>query len=82
MTAKQAIKERCKDCCESSRIACNFDSCELKGLTVAQKGCNRAKAIKEYCKWCMNGNSFTMCISVNCPIYQYRHQKKMYLDKF
>jgi len=47
MTAKQAIKERCKDCCESSRIACNFDSCELKGLTVAQKGCNRAKAIKE-----------------------------------
>jgi len=77
MTAKEAIKARCVDCKESPRSVCKIDSCPLKGLTVAQKGARRAKAIREYCKWCLCGNSFTICVSVNCPIYVYRKK----LDK-
>lgn len=74
ITAKDAIKERCRDCCGSERIRCDFDSCELKGLAVSKKGCNRPKSIASYCRWCMNGNHLSMCVSVNCALYKYRHQ--------
>ncbi len=76
ITAKEAIKERCRDCCDSDRVVCAFDTCQLKGLYKSQKGCNRTKAIADYCRWCMNGNHVSMCVSVNCAIYKYRNQKK------
>ena len=71
MTAKQAIKARCKDCLAGSRT-CNFDDCALKGLSKSKRGVNRPKAIKIYCKWCLNGHAISVCSSLGCAIYQYR----------
>jgi hypothetical protein len=38
MTAKQAIKARCRDC--SGRV-CGFEECALKGLAKAKRGADR-----------------------------------------
>ena len=73
MTAKEAIKARCYDCNEGHKD-CSFIDCPLFGLKRASAGCNRVKAIKEYCKQCMNDNPVRECISVGCPIYQYRNK--------
>jgi hypothetical protein len=71
MTAKQAIKLRCKDCNPDSRD-CDREDCLLYGLNKPKGGANRTKAIRDYCTWCLNGHRFGMCSSPDCPIYQYR----------
>jgi hypothetical protein len=73
MTAKQAIKARCRDC---SGRDCGFEDCTLKGLAKS-RGRVRKKAILAYCRWCLNGHLFRVCASPDCAIYQYRkeHEK-------
>jgi hypothetical protein len=71
MTAKQAIKARCKDCLAGSR-ECTFTDCALKGLAGEKGRCDRTTAIRKYCQWCMNGNPVNQCASPDCAIYQYR----------
>ena len=71
MTAKEAIKARCKDCHEVP-FKCEETTCPLHGLSKPKRGANRTKAITDYCKWCMNGLSVGGCVCKNCSIYQYR----------
>jgi hypothetical protein len=72
MTAKQAIKARCRDC---SGRECGFEECALKGLAKV-KGKVSKKAILAYCRWCLNGHPFKVCSSPNCAIYQYRKEQE------
>jgi hypothetical protein len=69
MTAKQAIKARCRDC---SGPSCAFTDCALLGLANKQGRVNRKEAIRKYYHWCMNGNPVNQCASPDCAIYQYR----------
>jgi len=69
MTAKQAIKARCKDC---AGVHCTFTDCALTGLHVSQRGSDRTAAIRKYCQWCMNGNPVNQCACYCCAIYQFR----------
>lgn len=71
MTAKQAIKARCRDCLAGARV-CEFTDCALKGLMGKQGRADRTTAIRKYCQWCMNGNQVSQCASPDCAIYQYR----------
>jgi len=73
MTAKQAIKARCRDCLAGTR-ECTFTDCALKGLKKAMRGSNRYQAIMKYCRWCLNGHPFKVCNSPDCAIYQYRQE--------
>jgi len=73
MTAKQAIKARCRDCLAGAR-ECTFTECVLKGLAKA-KGRVKTKVIKGYCRWCLNGQRFSICNSPDCAIYQFRKEK-------
>jgi excisionase family DNA binding protein len=73
MTGKQAVKERCRDCLAGSR-ECVFAECALKGMAKG-KGKVKASAIKTYCRWCLNGNAFTVCSSSGCAIYQVRKER-------
>jgi hypothetical protein len=72
MTAKQAIKARCRDC---SGRECGFTDCALRGLAKA-KGKVSKKALLAYCRWCLNGHSFRACSSLDCAIYQYRKERE------
>lgn len=72
MTAKQAIKARCRDCLAGSR-ECEFEACALKGLAQA-KGKVKGSVIKAYCRWCLNKYPFSVCNSLDCAIYQYRKE--------
>jgi hypothetical protein len=74
MTAKQAIKARCRDCLAGSRD-CTFTDCALKGLAKI-KGKVSKKAILAYCRWCLNGHPFKVCSSPDCAIYQYRKERE------
>jgi len=74
MTAKQAIKARCRDCLAGARD-CTFTDCALKGLAHA-KGKVRAAVIKAYCRWCLNGYLFSACNSRYCAIYQFRKKRE------
>jgi hypothetical protein len=71
MTAKQAIKARCRDCLAGSR-GCTFTDCALKGLAGKDERCDRTEAIRKYCRWCMNGHPVNQYASPDCAIYQYR----------
>jgi hypothetical protein len=71
MTAKQAIKARCRDCLAGARI-CEFEDCAIKGLMDKQGKTDRTEAIRRYCQWCMNRNPVNQCASPECTIYQYR----------
>ena len=55
MTAKQAVKARCRDCLSGAR-ECEFADCVLKGLAKA-KGRIKTRVIKDYCLWCLNGHN-------------------------
>jgi len=44
MTAKQAIKIKCKDCLVGER-ECRFSDCVLYGLAKAKRGADRPRAI-------------------------------------
>jgi hypothetical protein len=70
MTAKQAIKTRCRDCSGAGERG--FDDCALKGLAEKEGRCDRTEAIRKYCQWCMNGHPVNQCVSPDCVIYQYR----------
>ena len=77
MTAKEAIQLRCKDCQETTiNKSCKFEDCQLYELNQGKSGCNRTKAITDYCTWCLNGLSISTCSSPNCSIYQYRFPDK------
>ncbi|GHV80322.1 hypothetical protein AGMMS49944_21130 [Spirochaetia bacterium] len=68
MTAKEAIKARCRDC---SGKVCDVKECALKGLARA-KGKVKKSVILAYCRWCLHGHPFKVCSSPDCAIYQYR----------
>jgi hypothetical protein len=72
MTAKQAVKARCRDC---SGRECGFEECALKGLAKA-KGKVSKKPLLGYCRWCLNGHRFRVCSSPDCAIYQYRKERE------
>jgi hypothetical protein len=74
MTAKQAIKARCRDCMAGGR-ECTFTDCALKGLAKSKGKANK-KVILAYCRRCLNGHSFRVCSSSNCAIYQYRKERE------
>jgi hypothetical protein len=71
MTAKQAVKARCRDCLAGGRD-CTFTDCALKGLAGKEGRCDRTPAIRKYCQWCINGHPVNQCASPDCGIYQYR----------
>ena len=75
MTAKQAIKARCRDCLAGARV-CEFTDCAIKGLAQT-KGRVKTRAIKNYCRWCLNGHLFSACNSSDCAIYQFRKEKEV-----
>jgi hypothetical protein len=72
MTAKQAVKARCRDC---SGRECGFEDCALKG-PAKSKGKVSKRVILAYCRWCLNGHPFKVCSSPDCAIYQYRKERK------
>jgi len=64
MTVKETIK--LKYCIEYSKKV--FTDCQLFGL---KQGCNRSKAVRDYCKWCvgisiMQRNRITIVAHVLC----------------
>jgi len=71
MTAKQAIKARCRDSLAGAR-ECTLTDCALKGLHKSKRGAARYKAIRAYCRWCLNKQPFNVCNSPDCGIYRYR----------
>jgi len=71
MTAKEAIKLRCKDCNTEAKD-CGQQECALYGLHRPKAGARRTKAIKDYCKWCLNDHPFPVCSSEDCSIHIYR----------
>jgi hypothetical protein len=74
MTGKQAVKARCRDCLAGSR-ECTFTDCVLKGLAKG-KGKVKGRAIKTYCRWCLNGNPFQVCASPDCALYQFQRERE------
>jgi hypothetical protein len=74
MTAKQAIKVRCRDCLAGAR-ECAFTDCALRGTSGVGEGYRRGQ-IRRYCQWCMNGNPTNQCAKPDCAIYQYRSHCK------
>jgi hypothetical protein len=75
MTAKQAIKLRCRDCLAGDRD-CTFTDCVLKGLAKG-KGKVKKQIINAYCRWCLNGHPFTVCASTDCAIYHFRKEREV-----
>jgi hypothetical protein len=72
MTAKEAIKDRCRDC---YGWQCADDTCALYGLAKQKRrgsGTDRYAAIKSYCLWCMNGLPVRQCSCAGCAIRRYR----------
>ncbi len=69
MTAKEAIKLKCADC--SEKRDCQFTDCPLYGLKRSVAGCNRNKAIRDYCRWCRKDLPYWVCTSQECPVYKY-----------
>jgi hypothetical protein len=69
MNMRQAIRLRCLDC---EGRHCLFIGCPLYGK--GNRGChgNRAKAIRAYCKWCMNGHRINECSEKLCSIREFR----------
>ena len=77
MTAKEAIQLRCKDCQETNiNKLCSHEDCQLYGFIKSIHGKSRAKAIRDYCTWCLNGLPISTCSSPKCPIHQYRFPDK------
>jgi hypothetical protein len=74
MTAKQAIKARRRDCLAGGRV-CAFTERALKGL-AREKGKVKIRAIKAYCRWCLNGHQFSVCGSPDCAIFQFRKDRE------
>jgi len=76
LTVKYAILLKCRDCVEGRLSSCTFKKCQLfeKGKAGAT---GRAKAVKDYCRWCRNGLSMTACVSPTCSIYQYKNKIKV-----
>ena len=74
MTAKQAIKTRCRDCLAGAR-ECAFTDCAPKGLAKSKGKVKAFVAIKAYCRWCLNKHPFKVCSSPDCAIYQYRKER-------
>ena len=70
MTAKEAIKLKCKDCYDK-KGECPFPECPLFGLKNSAAGCNRNKAIRDYCRWCRKDLPYWVCTSPECPVYKY-----------
>lgn len=70
LTVKYAIKLRCQDCQEGRISNCKHKKCFLFEKTLAGAKC-RSKAIKDYCRWCRNGLSMSVCSSPKCPIFLY-----------
>jgi hypothetical protein len=75
MTAKQAIKLRCRDCLAGNRD-CTFTDCVLKGLAKG-KGKVKKQILNAYCRWCLNGHPFTVCASSDCAIYHFRKEREV-----
>jgi hypothetical protein len=70
LTVKYAIKLRCQDCQEGRISNCKSKKCFLfEKYLPGAKG--RSKAIRDYCRWCRNGLSMSVCSSPNCSIYLY-----------
>jgi hypothetical protein len=69
MTLREAIRLRCEDC---EGRNCDFTKCELFSMGKRGNCGNRSKAIRKYCRWCMNGHRINECAATPCSIYQFR----------
>ena len=87
---KSAIRDRCLDCCPESKAdikRCPFapkssNPCPLWHFRLgrAPRGSgSRAKAIRAYCIWCMNGQAALVrkCETVTCQLWQFRMGRKL-----
>ena len=78
LNRRQAIRERCLNCSAWSPkevTECEFHDCQLYPYrmgTGKQNPKARAKAIREYCAWCMATEQPSRCVVVDCPLYCYR----------
>lgn len=79
---KQAIRDRCIDCCgcHADALLCKEKSCPLHEYLLGgsdKRGAvntGRAKAVKDYCRWCCGGiyKEVQQCTCTDCPLYKYR----------
>jgi hypothetical protein len=74
VTAKQAVKARCRDCLAGGR-ECTFTDCALKGLAKSIGKVNTLP-LPAYGRWCVNDHPFRVCSSPDCTIYQYRKEQE------
>ena len=90
-TPQEAIRKRCLNCVEGYKDVERCDS----GPDIGERACplwqfrmghirkagggSRMKAIRAYCKWCMNGNAAEIrgCTIVDCSLWAYRFGKRL-----
>ncbi len=78
LNRRRAIRERCLNCGAWSFAEaneCRMVDCQLypfrsgKGRQDAKA---RAKAIRDYCSWCMSTERAGRCVIMDCPLFCYR----------
>jgi hypothetical protein len=90
LNRRTAIRERCLNCTGWSSKAveeCDNDKwqqpCPLHPFRLGkgkQDAKDRARATRDYCLWCMNGQTLEIskCTTLTCPLFPFR---KARLDK-
>jgi hypothetical protein len=77
LNRRKAIREKCLNCVgwEVHRVnGCDDSSCQLYPFrtgTGKQNAGDRSRAIREYCRWCTNGQ-IGLCVVSLCPLYAFR----------
>ena len=83
LNRRKALRERCLNCSGWSSggvSSCTFDDCDLNAFRDGkgkQDSKMRAKAIRNYCTWCMAGDKYEVkrCVAYHCPLFPYRNIK-------
>ena len=78
----RAVRQKCLDCSGyglKSVRECAFNGydnelCPLSHLRMGKGSRKTMKALRSYCLWCCNGQSYEvkLCPSDGCPIWDYR----------
>jgi len=70
----RVLRKRCKQCAGGIQKSCYISDCPLYKFFTSKNNPDPIRALKHYCKDCLNGNDFEVCSSEDCPIYIYRNK--------
>lgn len=83
LNRRNAAHEKCLNCCcwSPGQVAnCTNTDCQLHWLSTGkgkQDPKKREKAIREHCRWCMNGqlSEVSKCTCRYCPLFAFRNSQ-------